>query len=316
MVYIYAMKFYLYIHRKKDNNEIFYVGISRCRKSTKGINYIRAASLYKRNSIWKRIVAKHGFYFEIVEFADTQYEIKQKEIEYIKKYGRLDNNTGILSNMTDGGDGRLNGTPESYEINKQNLAKYRELKKKKCYQYDLQGNFIREFNSITEASIEIGDTTTSGIISCCKEKINHYYGYVWRYDFSKKLEISIKSRKYSKVFEYSKKGIFIKEWNNSKEAGDFYNISYENIDRSCKNKIYPICNNSQWSYIKKEKLNSIVSKTVSKKIVKIDIASNEIIQEYDSLIEASENNNLSFKAISSCALGKSKTSGGFKWKYL
>ena len=42
-------------------------------------------------------------------FENIDYNFaKEKEKEFIKLYGRIDNNTGSLCNMTDGGDGALN----------------------------------------------------------------------------------------------------------------------------------------------------------------------------------------------------------------
>lgn len=41
---------------------------------------------------------------------------------------------------------------------------------------------------------------------------------------------------------------------------------------------------------------------------------NNVICVYSSLLEAQEKTGISFKAISLCILGKTKTSGGFKWK--
>lgn len=45
-------------------------------------------------------------------------------------------------------------------------------------QYDLQGNFIKKFNSIKEASKEFNITT---IQQCCSGKIKTAGGYIWRY---------------------------------------------------------------------------------------------------------------------------------------
>ena len=70
-------KFYTYIHKRIDTNEIFYVGVGR--HSNSNCNYQRAKSSENRNIIWKRIRDKHGFIVEIVFEADTSYEVKQKE---------------------------------------------------------------------------------------------------------------------------------------------------------------------------------------------------------------------------------------------
>lgn len=42
--------------------------------------------------------------FAIIHESEDQLVIKQHEVDEIAKYGRRDNNTGILTNMTDGGD--------------------------------------------------------------------------------------------------------------------------------------------------------------------------------------------------------------------
>jgi hypothetical protein len=86
----------VYKHFTKDTNELFYVGI--------GTNIKRAYSKKQRNSLWQNIINKHGYYV-VIYLKDVSDEIaKQTEIELIKQYGRRDNFTGILCNMTDGGD--------------------------------------------------------------------------------------------------------------------------------------------------------------------------------------------------------------------
>lgn len=93
---------YVYRHIRLDKNQPFYIGIG-----TDTI-YKRANEKTRRNKIWNKIAAKTNIEVEIL-FNDLTFEqAKQKEIEFIKLYGRIDNNTGILSNMTDGGDGTIN----------------------------------------------------------------------------------------------------------------------------------------------------------------------------------------------------------------
>ncbi len=53
-----------------------------------------------------------------------------------------------------------------------------------------------------------------------------------------------------------------------------------------------------------------------KEIQKIDVKTHKVIETYFSLMNASKMNGLSFKAISRCATGKSKTSGGYIWRYV
>jgi len=94
---------YLYRHIRKDKNQPFYIGIGSDN------NYARANDKKpkRRNSIWNSIFKKTEIEVEIVLDNLTWQEACKKEIEFIKLYGRLDLYTGILSNLTNGGDGTL-----------------------------------------------------------------------------------------------------------------------------------------------------------------------------------------------------------------
>jgi hypothetical protein len=87
----------VYRHIRKDKNQVFYIGISH------GIE--RAYKKSQRNDIWKNIVKKTDYEVEIL-FDDLSWEdAANKEIELISLYGRKNNSTGCLANMTDGGEG-------------------------------------------------------------------------------------------------------------------------------------------------------------------------------------------------------------------
>lgn len=70
-------------------------------------DFQRAYIKSNRSAHWHRVVNKHGYSINILLANLTWEEACKKEIELIKQYGRLDNNTGILINKTDGGDGTL-----------------------------------------------------------------------------------------------------------------------------------------------------------------------------------------------------------------
>ena len=54
------------------------------------------------------------------------------------------------------------------------------LKRVKVFQYDFEGNFLREFQSISDAAKFVG-TTPSNIKYTCEGKFNHCKGYKWSY---------------------------------------------------------------------------------------------------------------------------------------
>lgn len=100
----------MYRHIRLDKNEVFYIGIG---KDNKG-KYERAYSKCKRNEHWFNIVSITDYEVEILIDNITWEEAGQKEIEFIKIYGRSCVNEGTLANISEGGiggclSGELNG---------------------------------------------------------------------------------------------------------------------------------------------------------------------------------------------------------------
>jgi hypothetical protein len=90
---------YVYRHIRLDKNEPFYIGIGKLP------NYKRAYEKQKRNQFWQNIVAKTDYEVEIL-FDDISWEeAEKKEIEFISLYGKRDNGTGCLVNISNGGGG-------------------------------------------------------------------------------------------------------------------------------------------------------------------------------------------------------------------
>jgi hypothetical protein len=86
-------KFYVYQHRRLDENTIFYVG--------KGRDY-RHNETSNRNNYWHNIVNKCGFSSEII-FDNLDEELALLvEVELIDKYRKMNMK---LANLTDGGEG-------------------------------------------------------------------------------------------------------------------------------------------------------------------------------------------------------------------
>ena len=90
---------YVYRHIRLDKNEPFYIGI--------GTDEKRAYNKVSRNEHWKRIAKNTDYEVQILFYDLTLDEACEKEKEFIALYGRKNNNTGILTNLTDGGEGSL-----------------------------------------------------------------------------------------------------------------------------------------------------------------------------------------------------------------
>jgi len=94
---------YLYRHIRLDKNQPFYIGIGS------DLEYKRAneTNADRRNNIWKKISSKTNIEIEILLDNLTWEQACEKEKEFISLYGRIDKGTGILANLTDGGDGTI-----------------------------------------------------------------------------------------------------------------------------------------------------------------------------------------------------------------
>ena len=87
----------VYQHRRKDTNEVFYIGISH--------EKYRPYSKLSRNVTWKSIVNKHGYEVDILISGCSWEDACKIEKALIKDYGRADLELGPLVNLTEGGDG-------------------------------------------------------------------------------------------------------------------------------------------------------------------------------------------------------------------
>jgi hypothetical protein len=87
--------YYVYLHRRASDNEIFYVGKGKGRRAYKND---------RRSSLWNSIKDKHGLVIEIYKDNLSEKEALDIEMSLIKTIGRIDLGTGTLANFTDGGD--------------------------------------------------------------------------------------------------------------------------------------------------------------------------------------------------------------------
>ena len=89
----------VYEHIRLDKNEPFYYGIFE--------HKYRPFEKTRRNNLWDKIVTKTNYKINIIKEGLTWEEACQMERDLIKQYGRIDKGTGILTNLTDGGDGTV-----------------------------------------------------------------------------------------------------------------------------------------------------------------------------------------------------------------
>lgn len=155
----------VYIHRRNDDNSIFYVGMG----SEK-----RPYSKRDRNSYWNNISNKHGFSTEVVAKNLSVKDAYELEIFLINELGRKDLCSGRLVNLTDGGEG--GNRPSKLTIEKQIQGNSKSMKK--VSQYNDKGLLIDVYRSISFASKQTGVARES-IKDCVNGRNKTAGGYAW-----------------------------------------------------------------------------------------------------------------------------------------
>jgi len=108
-------KYYVYGHFIPGEETPFYIGKGTGRRYKKTDN---------RNKWWKHITEKYGYESRILQEGLTDEEACDLEKQLIVQYGRRDLNTGVLVNLTDGGE-----TSQGYKLtNEQKLQRSKNSK--------------------------------------------------------------------------------------------------------------------------------------------------------------------------------------------
>lgn len=266
-------KYYLYRHISTDN-KVFYVGIGTKWKKdileNRIFYYRRAFSKFGHSAIWEKI-AKSGYSVEIIFETDNKEFLFNKEIEFIKLYGKLIDNSGTLTNLYDGGDTGYTSLSTSHK-NKISISKKGKKQKKehvkkrrktlieryKILQFDKEGSFIKEYNCPLDASKATKRSMTH-ILNSVLNKVKYSKDFIWMYKlgFSQKtLEkrvLDYKNNKLKKsngcnkiVIQYDKNHKIIKEWDSLSQIK--FKLGYDkgNIVKAIK--FNKIANNYFWQF--------------------------------------------------------------------
>lgn len=190
--------------------------------------------------------------------------------------------------------------------------------KKRVKMYKTDGEFIRMYNSMLDAAIDIGENIDSvNLIShVCRGKCNTFKGFVFRYEFDEFDKYEFKNRFSKKVNQYDMDGNFIKTFDSIKSVSDTYNVYSSNIVSCCKNKSISSCG-FRWKYFTdNSQLKEIKDKNESKYIAVCKYSMDgELLETYKSVSDAAKSINKSTSAVSGVCKGKEKSIGGFIFRY-
>jgi hypothetical protein len=303
------MKYKIYTLKNPTTNEIRYVGFT----SAKSVDIRLNSHIYEakntrvttKNSSWIKSLLKKGIKpkIELLDEVNDNWQFwEQYWISQFKSWEFK------LNNHTLGGEGNL-----GYKPTEKTLSKIRKIYCK----YDLNGNFIKKYKSITEAAKD--NNTQISIINQAAKVKTISKGYQWRYynkNYKNNIGIVTGKLQNVKIEQYSLNGDFIKEWDSVKEASKILVINSVNIIKVLKQN-RKTAGNFQWKYtfnnVKIEKVE--ITSGFKKQIIQMDKNKN-IINIFNSLMEAETKTGISNKNISNVIRHKTVTAGGYLWEII
>ena len=303
-------KFKLYIHISPSWK--YYVGIT----SLKKIEYRwgKQGQGYK-TQYFKRAINKYGwdnFIHILIKDNLSKDEATTLEKLFIKHL--KSDNPKYGYNLSKGGEATFLGQHHSEQAKK----KISETFSLPVSQYDINGNLIKEWNSMIKAEKELKNVDRSSIAKCCKGVYKTSKGFVWRYKgepFDKYTLKNAPSPKRKKVKQFSINGELIKIWDSITEAALQLNLSTSTISRCCNGHIgRKTYGGYVWRYINDSFDKYSVYNERHTSIIQYDLNYN-YINNYSTIAEASRKTGISPNNICTCCLGNTKTAGGFIWKY-
>lgn len=307
---------------EKDKSYTVYMHVSPSGKRYIGITsqkperrWRKNGEGYMRNTYFWNAIQRYGwdnFTHEVLFENLTKDEAEQKEIELIAFYKSDDNKFGY--NIEHGGNSIGKIADETKE-------KLRILYSMPVCQYSKYGDFIKEYNSMTEAE-EITNLSASSISKCCRNEAKLCGNYIWR--FKDELPDSqlinwCNSRKPSsrktKVSQYDKQGHLVKEYESMTIAYEETNIDRTSIIKCCKGE-QGVAGGYIWRYsdelLTKEHLQWCIS-MLPKRVVQYT-KNGEFIKIYENAVSGELSTGINARGILSCCNGDRKTAGGYIWR--
>lgn len=247
---------FVYRHIRLDTNQPFYIGIGKDERY-----YFRATKKSQRNIHWKRIVDKTDYRVEILMDDITYDEAKEKEIEFIKLYGRINLSNGPLCNMTDGGEGnlgyivteetrkKLSNSIKEWHKNRVKSEKEIESFRKTVKALQNDPDFIRKRNEGVRNSEKLKAYYASrrglpGVKHTEESKLKMSLARI-----GKKVAKEFVDKRSKKITQKTLSGEFIKIWDSARQIQRELGLSQGNISRCC-NGEYKKASGYKWEYYK------------------------------------------------------------------
>jgi hypothetical protein len=233
--------------------------------------------------------------FEVLSDGLTLERARELELELILKHKRICDG-GTLTNIV-----------------VENLA--HNTRRTPVFQFTTDGELLNKYTSIRQASQKTG-ILSSGIVGCCKGIYNSSGGFIWAYTntfpgYTPPQEAWNKRS----IDCYSLDGRLISTYSSGIEAAQMTGVEMSGINKCVRGGIA-----QSGGYVWVEAGGEFKappprrSGKPKRKIRQINMKTMKTIRTFDSLTEAVNETCLS--GIGRCALGLSKSSGGFHWEYI
>jgi hypothetical protein len=216
-----------HIDSNKDNN-----CVENLRWCTPAQNtqYYYANNVHKSNktTTMRPVIITHSNTGMEYEFISLTAAGKESGFSYdqLKDFLRGRNKKGYLLDLRGYFTVRYKDEHNKVIRNSENLFRA------KVNQFDLNGNFIRQYNSLTEAANSLHTDGVSNIGSCCRGNISTFHGYIWRYDDQSILERTNKCE----VVQFSLDCKYLALFESVRDAGDTTGTECSSISEVCKGK--------------------------------------------------------------------------------
>lgn len=189
------------------------------------------------------------------------------------------------------------------------------------YQYDMEGVFIKEWKSISEAARNV-IIKPSGIYQSCKSNKISAAGFIWRFKNDLNNTDNLNPDEFidshwTPVLQYDLYGNFMKEWKNITVASTYTNTNDCSITNVCAGRA-KTGGNFIWRYkkddIKTDKIDT-VKDLRSREVLQFDL-NNNFLKEWNNTTIAGKSLKINRKYIAAICNGTNKRkSKKFLWKW-
>ncbi len=180
------------------------------------------------------------------------------------------------------------------------------IERRSVYQYDLDGNFIRKFNSVKDAAENVETKVQCIYEAIDGKKTKLSKGFIWRSFKEKKIEVDLtQKRNRKKVYQYDLKGNYLRSFITMSEASKTLETSYQNIIGALEGKKAKTAKGFQWRTYKKIKIKELI-KNHQPNTKPVIITKNGKEKRYISIKEASREERLNRSNLVRILKGKVK----------